>query len=285
MKTQEIVVLYHADCPDGFGASFAAWKKFGDNALYIPVHHNTPPPAQIGGKEVYLLDYAYPIEITNEVLPRVKKLIIIDHHVTAKDIVPLAHERVFDLAHSGSVLAWQYFHPDTETPLLLKYIEDVDLWKFSLPHAKELSEAIMMREFNFAAWESMLSDFENPTVLDTYIHDGSILMKRKEIIIKKILESRETVEFEGYQCLMVNSPVYSSSLGDAMVTLGSPIAIIWSRKGNRIIVSLRSKGDPDVAAIAQKYGGGGHKAAAGFSWDAKELLTFRPLSTHVGTQS
>ena len=29
---KNIVVIYHADCRDGFGAAYAAWKKFGDRA-------------------------------------------------------------------------------------------------------------------------------------------------------------------------------------------------------------------------------------------------------------
>ena len=33
-----------------------------------------------------------------------------------------------------------------------------------------------------------------------------------------------------------------------------------------ITVSLRSDGSVDVSKLAKKYGGGGHKAAAGFSF-------------------
>lgn len=33
---KEIVIIYHAQCRDGLGSAYAAWKKFGDNASYIP---------------------------------------------------------------------------------------------------------------------------------------------------------------------------------------------------------------------------------------------------------
>jgi len=36
---------------------------------------------------------------------------------------------------------------------------------------------------------------------------------------------------------------------------------------------LRSKGDFDVAAIAQRYGGGGHRNAAGFRLPAGQFFT------------
>jgi len=36
-----IVVVYHKGCMDGFGAALVAWKKFGDQANYIPVSYGT----------------------------------------------------------------------------------------------------------------------------------------------------------------------------------------------------------------------------------------------------
>ena len=44
MAHDNISVLYHADCPDGFGGAYAAWKKFGDTAEYIPVKYGRTPP-------------------------------------------------------------------------------------------------------------------------------------------------------------------------------------------------------------------------------------------------
>lgn len=34
-----VTVLYHADCPDGFGSAYAAWLRFGDSASYRGMHH------------------------------------------------------------------------------------------------------------------------------------------------------------------------------------------------------------------------------------------------------
>jgi len=39
-----IFVLYHANCFDGFGAKYAAWRKFGNNAEYIAVNYGQPLP-------------------------------------------------------------------------------------------------------------------------------------------------------------------------------------------------------------------------------------------------
>ena len=54
------------------------------------------------------------------------------------------------------------------------------------------------------------------------------------------------------------------------------LAAIYMREigPNRYRASLRSKGTINVAKVAEKFGGGGHKNAAGLSiegdWDAKE---------------
>ena len=39
------------------------------------------------------------------------------------------------------------------------------------------------------------------------------------------------------------------------------VVFFKQEKGDRVRVSLRSKGDVDIGAIAKEYGGGGHKNA------------------------
>lgn len=67
-------------------------------------------------------------------------------------------------------------------------------------------------------------------------------------------------------------------------------AVVYMRevKPNEYRVSLRSKGDVDVAKIAERFGGGGHKNAAGFKvrgdWDTKELEIVDALSETLKTK-
>ena len=46
---------------------------------------------------------------------------------------------------------------------------------------------------------------------------------------------------------------------------GIEIAVILREQGDAVRASIRSKNDRDVASIASSFGGGGHKAAAGFT--------------------
>src|SRR3990167_6229427 len=56
------LVLYHAHCPDGFGAAWAAWRALGDDGVvYPPVRHGEGPPiAAWWARELYVLDFSYP---------------------------------------------------------------------------------------------------------------------------------------------------------------------------------------------------------------------------------
>lgn len=78
-----IYVLYHAACHDGFGAAYAAWKKFGDSAKYVATSDRVRYPEFIpDGSEVYLLDFAFGREVIDALRVKMSRVMILDHHVT-----------------------------------------------------------------------------------------------------------------------------------------------------------------------------------------------------------
>jgi hypothetical protein len=59
--------------------------------------------------------------------------------------------------------------------------------------------------------------------------------------------------------------LFASELGNLLAEQSGTFGLIWQLSGDgEIKASLRSKGNFDVAAIAARYGGGGHRNAAGF---------------------
>ena len=46
---------------------------------------------------------------------------------------------------------------------------------------------------------------------------------------------------------------------------GPAWGVVYRVQANRVDASIYSIGDLDVACVAQRYGGGGHRNAAGFS--------------------
>ena len=272
------VILYHSDCPDGFGAAWAAWKKFGASALYLPVRHSDPPPKEAYGKATYTVDFCYGDDALKKFLPKVKSFTAIDHHISRRDAVArLNNGSVCDINHSGAVLAWKYFHPKKKIPRLLRYIEDMDLWRFRLPHTQELVEFLDSYDFDFALFDKLARGCEKKEIFKRYIMDGQALARHIGKEAKKALKNAEEITFEGHRCLMANSSSHASYVGHKLVDKMPPIAVVWSRRGGKIVVSLRSDGTVDVAKIAQRYGGGGHQAAAGFSFEVKNFLDFKKL--------
>ena len=277
VSVKSTAILYHADCPDGFGAAWAARKKFGTKALYLPVRHNDPPPEEACGKAVYTVDFCYGDDALKKFLPKVKSLVAIDHHISRRDAVARLPGSVYGADHSGAVLAWKYFHPKKKTPKLLRYIEDMDLWRFRLPRTREFVEFLDSYDFDFALFDKLARGCEKKEVFKRYIMDGQALARHVGKEAKKALKNAEEITFEGYKCLMANSSSHASYVGHKLVDKMPPIAVVWSRRGGKIVASLRSDGTVDVAKIAQKYGGGGHQAAAGFSFEVKNFLDFKKL--------
>lgn len=63
----------------------------------------------------------------------------------------------------------------------------------------------------------------------------------------------------------------SESLPDAIRVLGGiDAAVLLGQRGDEIRVNLRSKTGADVGTVARTFGGGGHRAASGFTWQGSD---------------
>lgn len=271
---KDIVILYHGGCHDGFGGAWAAWRKFKNKAEYIAVEHGKDEPAGLVGKEIYFIDFCYPAAIMHKLLAANKKVVILDHHVSQRDIVGISTEHVYDNSRSGSVIAWQYFFPGEPIPRLLKHIQDVDLWLFKLPHTKDLMAALDCYIFDFKLWNKIYAEFEDKELVKKYLSAGKTILGYEERIINRAIRHAEKVEFEGHVAYAVNSTILESEIGNWIVNHKKSIGIIWAYKGGSVRVSLRSNGKVDVAELAQRHGGGGHKAAAGFAFPVPAQVRF-----------
>lgn len=275
---KRIAVLYHADCTDGFGAVWAAWKKFKDSAFYFAVPpNNRELPPKAAHTDLFTLDYSFPLDAVSRIREQVNSFTVIDHHETNKEAASVADNRLFDMAHSGAVLSWKFFHPAKPIPRLLRHVEDYDLWKFRLRHTREIAESLSLYDMNFKTWDKLIRDFEQGKE-KKYIEEGTTLLRLRDRRIGRLIGFGEDIVFDGHKALMVNSPFYVSEIGHSIVKHGTPVALIWSRRGDKVMVSLRSDGTSvNVAKLAERYGGGGHAAAAGFTFKVKDFLKFKRI--------
>src|SRR5215475_7394225 len=77
------VVLYHADCADGFGAAWAIWRRF-PAARFVPVKHGNAPPSGLQGQRVVIVDFSYDRETLETMASQTQALLVLDHHITAE---------------------------------------------------------------------------------------------------------------------------------------------------------------------------------------------------------
>lgn len=280
------LVLYHASCPDGAGAALAALQKLGDvDVTYKAVKYGTPFPFDLieGVAEVYVLDFSFRADVLREVAARVNKLVVIDHHKTARDDLEQAArttniEVVFNLNHSGAVLAWRYFNPDTLAPQMFEYLEDRDLWLWKMPFSKEISAALYVSggTKDFRKWSPLFVEWQQDRVpvLQRLIVSGRAVLLSDEIQQSKIVENAYEVEWEVegrvYRALASNSPLHQSEAGNLLAEESKKrgldsFGVVWFFDGKvgKYRLSFRSVGGFDVGQICKLYGGGGHSAAAG----------------------
>ena len=90
------VVLYHAECADGFGAAWAIWNRF-PAARFIPVKHGNPPPAELQDQRVVIVDFSYARETLETMAAQTQALLVLDHHITAEKALAGLPYAYFDM--------------------------------------------------------------------------------------------------------------------------------------------------------------------------------------------
>jgi uncharacterized protein len=254
-------ILFHAGCPDGFGSALAAWKRFGiRDTMYHPVMYGDPTPEDVQeGDEVFMVDVTFGLAQTEQ-LAQKTTLQIIDHHKSAMAELGHLPYAMFDMDHSGSVLAWNWFH-GTDAPVLLRHVEDRDLWNWKMDGSKQVCSGLDMKPMVFESWNEYLYDVSELIVA------GKVVDEYKTTVCERIMAQIQWRELQGYRVPVLNTPVHMSELGHLMCREYPHAAFsasYYDDKDGLRRWSLRSIGDFDVSEIAKVYGGGGHRNAAGF---------------------
>lgn len=278
---KEIAVLYHGGCPDGFGGAYAAWKKFGDMAEYIPLKHGLPAPENLAGRRLYFVDFCYPQEIMDTLVAKATTLTVLDHHAAVKAVAESMPEHVFSDEHSGAIISWKYFHPDTVVPTLLKYVEDGDLYFFKLPESRAILSYTYAQPFHFDIWDTIAEKLESVTERSVLIERGKIYAEHFALLVEQTARKATLVFFEGFECYVVSATgMFASDVCNSLIKMKPPIGIVVNLHGDMLHVSLRSNSSTDVSAIARKYGGNGHPQSSAFGLKWGDPLPWTVLKEH-----
>jgi len=269
-----MICLYHKNCNDGAAAALAVWVKFGDEGnQYLPVNYCEDPPEEVYKyQDIIIVDFSYKRDVLIDLSCKVKSIILIDHHKTSReDLNDIRQELscknnvVFDMEKSGAVLAWEYFNPEKELPGLFKHIQDRDLWTLELPETQNIAKALKLYP-DWREWNCLFDDDE----FKEFIIEGKAINDFLELQTKSIIQPPSVWEHGGNEKVpILNIPGFmaSDSLNQALeIYPESPYAVSYFCEKNKTTYSLRSRNgsDVDVSKKAERFGGGGHKHAAGF---------------------
>ena len=211
MPSAPALIYYHADCLDGFGAAYAAWRHFGKSAEYRAMHHGDAwLTDEIKGRNVFILDFSFPRPALEEMARSAASVCQIDHHASARDgwaadlssvtdssmslyqhpALPL--KVIFDMEKSGARLAWEHFHPEILPPLALCHIEDQDLWRFDIEGTRSFCTALRLQPFDFGIWDQLISEADEAHS-DSYVSlltEGEAIQRFMAGEIQRLADSR-----------------------------------------------------------------------------------------------
>lgn len=274
----KIFVYFHSDDLDGWSSSAIVSKKHKDDEIEFYGYNYEDEIKLVKGYDiVYMVDCSTTSENMKFLMDNNKKFIWIDHH--AKKIWQVIDEinhdipglRDKDNKRAACVLTWKYLFPGKSTPTILKYIEDVDLWKWEMKDTDEITTSL---DLDCKKDREMLKKFLDEkvwnSVINIIIENGKKYINMRTQQIKELMGNVIVVNWRGYRTAVINTPIHKSHTGDAILRerINVNIVLIWSFNKDIVKCSLRSR-DIDVAKIADEYGGGGHRLASGFRCNLK----------------
>lgn len=234
-----------------------------------------------GDEKVYIVDFSFTEktkEILKEISKRTKNLYWIDHHSSSINLINKYPELnnikgIRDSSNSGAYLTWTYFYGDSNIPLFVKLVSDYDTWQLKIRESTFFKLGIDGTNYGplNSIWDILYKDYKNKVnknLLDL-IKNGEIIKKYldKSYEEKRLKNSYES-KFEGLKALVINEDSNSWVFGEEIKNY--PIVINWVYTKGLYKYSLYTDDiNVDCSKLAEKYNGGGHKGAAGFSSKTK----------------
>ena len=257
------MIIFHHNDADGRCAAAIALREYPD-ASCVELDYKDRVPVELIDGGCIIVDFSFKPPDMEEAFKR-GTVIWIDHHASAKAYAYLATVgglRDFrDKGFSGCELAWKYFNPGESIPYFVTLLGDYDSWRLKEKDSLAFYEGLKLEDQNPVSgiWASL---FDDPGHLElrAIISQGKAAIRYRDRYCAEMRKAfgYET-EFDGYRAYALNVQRFGSLAFDS----DHPLYIAYVHDGTKYTVSLYST-TIDVSVIATKYGGGGHRGAAGF---------------------
>lgn len=290
-------IIHHQGCPDGFGAAWLLGLYVGEHRK-VAAQHREPVPVGIDDEDVYMVDFVYDdVDKMRDIARRCKTLLVLDHHKTAAGVLTQVEEisfttslilglelranglrtAVLDQDRSGAGIVDAYIdamwpNKPYANAWWVKYVQDRDLWRWEYPTTAPIMAYITSFPYDDESW-NIIDDTPMPQALTAGQGINRFRQQLVDDAVSRAWLAPFALDPDG---LTGEVKVWHV---DCSYTIGSDVAqILAERSEHRFAVylvgqadgtvkyGLRSTDDgPDVAEIAQRFGGGGHEHAAGFN--------------------
>ena len=282
-----MICLHHndmdGDCSGAIVHDFH--KEKGEKVRFHSCNHNLPIPFELikEDEQVYMVDFSLSEEDFDKLLSITKNVIWIDHHKSAMEKFKGTEveklEGIRRIGDSGCELTWEYFYGSgkrVKVPTVVRMLGRYDVWDFSLYGKNKLHA---LQEYcktvdtspSSKVWEKWLDTEYSPK---EEVEIGIIYLKYRDSVWSYFLSSWGIeIEFEGYWTMACNTANVGSEFFKTVHDKGYDLFMPFIYDGKQWVCSLYTLKDSiDCSKIATKYGGGGHKKAAGFSADELPFL-------------
>jgi oligoribonuclease NrnB/cAMP/cGMP phosphodiesterase (DHH superfamily) len=221
---------------------------------------------------VVIVDFSLPFDDMQHIQDHAD-LIWIDHHKTAITQLSTLQDisGIRDVEEAACVLAWKYFYPDLPVPQAVLYVGDRDIWRFAYEQTKPFSEGLFQENThpaNDKIWGPLMEGDQD--LIQRLIERGKILLNARLRRLELAIRHRAfEITFEGHRTLAINQRC-SGDLGELIRRQGYAIGYCYYEEpqNDRLMTFVTLYSDQvDVSTIAEKFGGGGHEGAAGFSFE------------------
>lgn len=275
-----IKCIYHSEDLDGF-CSAAVVKYRIPEAVLIPADYGDDPSDLIARVDrddtVFVVDFFLGVAHMSK-LAETCKLIWIDHHLTAIRACETAGISISipgkrEVGKAACELVWEFLFPSTPLPLAVTLLGRFDVRDHTDP--RTIPFQFGMRAENLDPQSDVAMDvwqrlFEGDiTLLNSIMEVGaSIFQYQQQFDRKYFRRYGYTGRFLNLPAVFLNRGIAGSfAFADCDPKL---LKVAYCRtKDGRWSVGLYSDNpDIDCGALAARFGGGGHRGAAGFTCDA-----------------
>lgn len=281
-----ILVITHRADFDGLCSQAIARRALADSATYLGWDYSDDVPNLAPYDTIYLIDISLPKDV---MIANASRLIWIDHHIskmTELDGVDIQGYRIDGVA--ACRLAWQWFNDpkygtstskamflnrEVVEPYAVQILGEYDIWDKRNPDVDPFQ--LGMSGQPVIDWETLLRAYSDDKMTAPYGYLRDILASGyaiqsyvKQTNLDIVTKFGFDVEWEGMNLLALNTSKSSSLIFDGTIKPHHDGCLAYRWDGKMWRASLYGVPDKDVdmTLIAKKYGGGGHRGAAGFSF-------------------